>query len=76
MPRGLVGVPGVLHCFTPAVGGSTLGSGLGQVRYVTLLKTLALKWDSLGMWQKKHKKNELRNVCLFVTENKKERETM
>lgn len=29
MPPGLVGVPGVLHCFTPAVAASALGSGLG-----------------------------------------------
>lgn len=37
---------------------------------------MALQWDSLGMWRGKHKKNELRNVCLFVTEKKKERETI
>lgn len=41
---------------------------------VTLLKTLALLWDSLGMWWGKHRKNEMRNVCLFVVEKKKERE--
>lgn len=34
-------------------------------------KMLELLWDSLGMWWGKHRKNELRNVCLFVVEEKR-----
>lgn len=29
MPPGCVGVPGVLHCLTPAVAAAEFGSGLG-----------------------------------------------
>lgn len=76
MPPVPVGVPEVSHCFSPVVTDTVSGSGLGYVCYVTLLKTLAVLWDSLGMWQgKTRKKNQLRNVCLSAVEKTKEHET-
>lgn len=71
MPPGLVGVPGVLHCFTPAVAASALGSGLGLGLICYSIENIGIAVGQPGNVAEKTQKTEPRNVCLFVTEEKK-----